>query len=261
MEAITAAKPWEIDFTCLPNPWSKPTLSETVPTIGILRGDGIVNLLPPIARALDEAKAKLLAAGIEVIEMDWVEPEEVYTVSVNLLQLDGGKSLDGMLKLTGEPYIQSIIHNPFPFPFLPAKTLEEYFAFNLRRSKLCDKWLRYWNGQKTASGRSLDAILCPLAPFPVTKLDMYDYDNMSVAWNLLDYPAAVFPVTKFDQSRDVKPLPAPISDHDKRVHGLWTKLDEYGNIPINLQLVGKKNEDSKLMHALEFVDAAINLRA
>jgi amidase len=235
-------------------------LPKTGPTIGILRGDGIVNLLPPITRALEEAKTKLLAAGIDVIEMDWVEPEEAYAISVNLLQVDGGKALDAMLKPTGEPYIQSIVHSPWPFPFLPAKSLDEYFAFNLRRSKLCDKWLKHWNRQKTASGRSLDAILCPLAPFPVTKLDMYDYDNMAVLWNLLDYPAAVFPVTKFDQSKDVRPLPAPLSEHDKRVQGLWTRLDEYGDIPINLQLVGRKYEDAKLMHALEFVDAAINLR-
>lgn len=258
MEAITASKPWEWDFTCVHNQWPTTPVPKTKLSIGILRGDGLVNLLPPVARALNEAKAKMVAAGIEVIEMDWIEPEEAYIVSMNLLQLDGGRGLNAMLKPTGEPYIQSIVHSCWPFPFLPAKTLDEYFAFNLRRSKIAAKWLKHWNTQEIQHGRQIDALLCPLSPFPVPRLNEYDYDNMTVLWNLIDYPAAVFPVTKFDQDKDNIPIPESISDYDIRVQKLWKDPTAYGNIPINLQLVGRKHEDAKLVQTLEAVDAVIN---
>ena len=50
----------------------------------------------------------------------------------------------------------------------------------------------------------MDVILCPAAPTPAPPHNTSRYWGYASIWNLLDYPAVVFPVTKADPTRDVK---------------------------------------------------------
>lgn len=49
----------------------------------------------------------------------------------------------------------------------------------------------------------VDVILCPADPGVAPLLDCSRYWTYTSQWNLLDYPALVFPVTKVDPVIDV----------------------------------------------------------
>ena len=50
----------------------------------------------------------------------------------------------------------------------------------------------------------MDIILCPVGPGAAPPLDCSRYWNYTSQWNLLDYPALVFPVTTVDPVVDIR---------------------------------------------------------
>ena len=50
----------------------------------------------------------------------------------------------------------------------------------------------------------MDVILCPAGPGAAPLLECSRYWGYTTQWNLLDYPALVFPVTKVDSTVDVR---------------------------------------------------------
>ena len=51
----------------------------------------------------------------------------------------------------------------------------------------------------------VDVILCPVGPGPAPRRDCSKYWCYTSQWNLLDYPALVFPATKVDAAIDSWP--------------------------------------------------------
>jgi amidase len=66
--------------------------------------------------------------------------------------------------------------------------------------------MEYWNStaQLTGTGRPVDAIISPLAPFAAARPEKYTYLTYSSYVNLLDYTSVVVPVTQVDKSIDKK---------------------------------------------------------
>lgn len=66
MEALPAAKPWEIDPHVIPIPWRSELCTTTKRLrIGYLVDDGVIKVQPPVARAVREVVDSLKAAGHE----------------------------------------------------------------------------------------------------------------------------------------------------------------------------------------------------
>jgi amidase len=67
MEALPAARPWEIDPQVVPMPWRTElcTTSGKKLRIGFVIDDGVVKVQPPTARAVREVVDALRAAGHE----------------------------------------------------------------------------------------------------------------------------------------------------------------------------------------------------
>ena len=105
----------------------------------------------------------------------------------------------------------------------------------------------------------MDIILCPYLHSPAPLLETTRYWGYTSIWNLLDYPAAVFPVTKVDPEVDAEP-----AGHEAR-----NEFDEWAqktydafkqrDAPVNLQIVGKRLEDEKVMRAVEMIVRAVGL--
>ena len=67
----------------------------------------------------------------------------------------------------------------------------------------------------------VDAILCPAGPGPAASIDCTRYWGYLSQWNLLDYPAVVFPVTKLNASVDTTDEAyEPINKEDQWNHEL-----------------------------------------
>lgn len=70
-------------------------------------------------------------------------------------------------------------------------------------------------------------------------------------------PAAVFPVTTVDPLKDPKDVEyVPKNDQDKLVYDMYTP-EKFAGMPINLQVVGRRQYDEKVLAALEEIEHAM----
>jgi amidase len=89
----------------------------------------------------------------------------------------------------------------------------------------------------------VDVILCPAGPGVAPKLDTAKWWGYTSQWNLLDYPALIFPVDKVDVEKDtLKEAYEPRNEKDKYNWDLWEKsgAEGYKDAPISLQLVARR---------------------
>ena len=77
-------------------------------------------------------------------------------------------------------------------------------ATNVAKREYQKEYMEYWNTtqEHTGTGRPVDALISPLAPFPAARPNGYKYYGYSTFVNLLDYTSCVVPVTTADQHTD-----------------------------------------------------------
>jgi amidase len=92
---------------------------------------------------------------------------------------------------------------------------------------------------------AVDVKLCPVRPGAVPPLSHARYWGYTSQWNLLDYPALVFPVTKVDPEKDVAETDSkPMNKQDEFNHQLYSPKT-YVDAPVSLRLVGRRYEDER----------------
>ena len=100
-------------------------------------------------------------------------------------------------------------------------------------------------------------ILCPPSFGAATPHDQSRYWGYTSQWNLLDYPAAVFPVTKVDPAKDpVDESYQPVNEQDRFVHEMYHP-SKYEHAPVSLQVVGRRHYDEKVLAALVEIEHAM----
>jgi len=131
-----------------------------------------------------------------------------------------------------------------------------------KRDDYRTQYAELWNSTATSTGHNgelegaVDVILCPAGPGVAPKIDSSKWWGYTSQWNLLNYPALVFPVDKVDVAKDgVKATHSPRNETDKENWDLWEKhgAEGYKNAPISLQLVGRGFEDEKVIQAFEII--------
>ncbi|KAK4937079.1 hypothetical protein LTR10_022202 [Elasticomyces elasticus] len=256
---VTEATPWEEDPGVVQKEWTtRPNVPEKL-TIGIMKFDGVVMPHPPILRGLEEAAAKLQAAGHEVVDFKPYQHQRAWDIAYPLYYATGGKEMQALLDVTGEPWPPAAAKLSANPELRELSARELYKLFN-EQDTYKKEYLKYWNGTSklTSSGRPIDALLCPINPCASYPHDFLTWWGYATQWNLLDYPGVIIPVGFVDDTRDPKNASyEPISDTDKAHHelydpGLWH------NAPISLQLVGRQFEDEKLLAVGAVVDEVVN---
>jgi len=116
----------------------------------------------------------------------------------------------------------------------------------------------------------VDAIICPLAPFPAARPGKFTWYGYSVFVNLLDYTAVVLPATKVDQNVDKvdSSYDAPGGKADQEtqddcefdrsvvIECLLTFIDDpeiYHGANVSVQLVGRRLQEEKMLALAEYV--------
>ncbi|KAL1952505.1 hypothetical protein VTO42DRAFT_5178 [Malbranchea cinnamomea] len=252
---------------CIPGRWASETPAEIRDksrkfTVGVLRSDGRIPPLPPIARVLEEVAQTLRKVdGIEVVEIP-VPPElgECQSLANALMSVDGGGFMMDLLESTGEPLI----------PWLKGrtkrgtpKTLAQLFELQGKRSRIEKALMKMWTVPGSPT-RRVDAIIHPVAPHPVPELDRYNAVGYTSSFVLLDYPAGTLPVRNFTEA-DLelgKEMDSKIlSSWDKRNRELWNSntVDRrvYLNSPLSIQVLTPRLHDYDLYHAMDIIDRAI----
>jgi len=76
-------------------------------------------------------------------------------------------------------------------------------------------------------------------------------------WNLLDYPGVVFPVTKVDSQLDsIDTDHVSKNEQDAFVHKMY-KPETFAGAPVSLQIIGRRQEDEKVIAALVEIERAM----
>jgi amidase len=206
-QALLSQSPWLSDPLVHEVPW-RPDQEADIKNgkklcIGILQTDGVVNPTPPITRAIDIVTKALKDAGHEVIP--WTPPSHrtINDTGLKTWKFDAGADVRSAFALSGEPMAPQVSF----FDSLDKEyTASEIAATNVEIRKLKKEYLDYWNSTEKLSGtgRPVDAVLSPLAPWPAARREMYSYYGYSTWVNVLDYTSVVVPVTNVDGSVDVK---------------------------------------------------------
>ncbi|OCH89556.1 amidase [Obba rivulosa] len=264
-------EPWLVEPQLLEIPWKQSVVDgEGIPdklSIAILWDDGVVAPHPPILDALKRTRHALLAAGHEVISWLPVDHQKAWDIITKLYFLDGGAEYREILK--NDPAVpqsnwilSQVPNNGKPF------TAAEIFQLNLARDAFRCKIAAHWNGTslRTTTGRHVDAVLCPVAPTLAPPHDTTQWWGYTSYWNLLDFPAAVFPVGRF-KAQGYTPLDVSAeytipgrtrNAVEDFVQAQWNPV-MYDNAPISLQLVGRRLNEEKVLGILRLVEHALDI--
>ncbi|KAF1809461.1 general amidase-like protein [Eremomyces bilateralis CBS 781.70] len=258
-DAISSQKPWEVDPEVIPATWpyQQPALSKRDAIIGIVKRDGLIEPLPPIARLIDEVASRLRSQGITVVEMD-ITPlfSKCQSLANKLFGIDGNNYAFDLLESKGEPL------SPWLATRLKrgkVRGLPEVTDLHARRMALEAEFLKYWND--TTTGRQIDAFICPMAPHPVPLIDRFNGVSYTSSFVLLDAPAGNIPVRAFGQ-HDLEgevPKTKALSSWDERNRELWTNVDRsvYLGTPLCIQVVAPRLQERRLTEAMKVIDDAL----
>ncbi|KAH7109824.1 amidase signature domain-containing protein [Dendryphion nanum] len=274
-KAVLEQKPWEQDPDVLPTPWSAlSSVAGRRLRVGVVKRDGVMEPHPPILRLLDEVAGSMRVAGIEVIEMD-IAPlfSQCQSLANALFGVEGGNAIFDILESTNEPlspWLSTRLRRKKAF------SLDKTRELHAKRTELQRQFLRIW---KDASGGEIDAFICPVAPHPVPPIDRWNGVSYTSSFVLLDYPAGVIPVRKFDKT-DMQGEMAEtkaIGSWDKTnrelcklgsllitvwilIQWLGTEIDRsvYIGTPLCIQVVAQKMEERKLCEVMTAISEAIH---
>jgi len=226
MKALLTQQPWLHDPLVVEMPWrSEPEQavldavadSSTKLSFGVLRDDGMVTPHPPVTRAVNIVVETLRKLGHEVIEWDPPSHRKLMAIGGATWKYDGGADAHKAFGLSGEAPVPQIVKvfGDKPVEQANATTIAET---NVAKREAQKEYMDYWNStaKKTSTGRPVDALIAPVAPFPAARPDTFTHVGYSMFVNILDYTAVVVPVTTADKSVDVWPKDAkPLDDTDK----------------------------------------------
>jgi len=259
-QALLSTEPWLHDPLVVELPWRHeaertildPTLrSSNGLSFGVMRHDGASTPFPPVSRAIEMAVSALEKQGHQVI--DW-KPTPIHSRLTELCNLcyefDGGADCRKDFALSGEEPASQIL-----LASAGEATASDIMAVNVAKRNAQKEYMEFWNNSAalTRTGRPVDAIICPLAPFPAARPANYTYYSYSMWVNLLDYTSVAIPVTTVDRSLDKRAENfVPINENDQKTQNLYDP-DLYDGAFVGLQLVGRRFQEEKMVALAKYV--------
>ncbi|KAF5359680.1 hypothetical protein D9756_002870 [Leucocoprinus leucothites] len=277
MKSLLSKEPWEYDALVVHKQWNEDEYRLADHNNGkelcfaIMWDDGTTVPHPPVTRGLEITKAALLQAGHRVIDWQPIRHPDICKLASQILGATGNTDVKAVLAESGEPFITTMavdaenvdqensaqISSHGPPGGLSAS---EYWQLNVQQSDLRQLYLDRWRetAAVTGTGRPVDAIICPVAPFvapPHGKNTNYDY---TFVWNVLDYPSCVVPVgSTVDPLLDAKKSRESFYSEADRRNWEAYEPSSFENAPIGIQVVCRTLEDEAVVGLSEFVDNAI----
>jgi amidase len=263
MDAVLAGEPWLLEPAVLEIPWRVQSVGNqdlmAKLSVAILWDDGVVHPHPPITHALKDLEVAMVKAGHDVIRwepMNSPNHQEARDLICKLYFLDGAEQKRQIMQEGHDPFVpqtEFILSFAPDISLLPTEIWESHAERDAFRAMLLTHWLATAN--RTKSGRPVDVILSPVAPTLAPPHDTTRWWGYSSYWNLADYPGVVFPV-RSSTGHDATPMPAARNAVEEFVQKQWDPKT-YAGAPISLQLVARRLNEEKLLHALSVVEDVI----
>ena len=134
-------------------------------------------------------------------------------------------------------------------PHVQSHSIHSMWEACCKRDAYRAEYAALWNSTATATSPAgelegmVDVILCPAGPGAAPKIDTAKWWGYTSQWNLLDYPALIFPVDKVDVGKDGANVEyAPRNEKDMFNWDLWKQYGAEGwkDAPVSLQFVGRR---------------------
>ena len=173
------------------------------------------------------------------------------SVQSGLYFCDGGAEMKDALNASQEP-LRPLTHWILnENPHVKQHNIASLWKACVERDAYRAKYAELWNETAKDGGEPVDVILCPAGPGAAPKLNSAKYWGYTSTWNLLDYPAVVFPVA---DTVSVEKDGAAAGRHGLPMDS-WQEhgAEGYSSAPLGLQLVARRYDDEKLLAALEIV--------
>lgn len=282
MKSVIDSKPWMTEPSLLPIPWrdevsylNRGTAGKKL-KIGVLWDDGVVKPHPPVTRALQELVSHLSqVSGVEIVDWKPYRHDYAWERIASLYFADGGAEMREILRQSGEPMLPLTSFITSENEYCKRLQIEDLWEQMEKNAEYKTQYANLWN--QTATGFDdqgtpigmVDVILSPAGPGAAPPPDQARYWGYTSQWNLLDYPAVVFPVTQVQPEIDVKETNyQPRNSKDEFNYNLckifffsnfssqattqltqdrWIDEPEmYRDAPVSLQLIGRPYEDEKV---------------
>jgi len=214
MKTVIDAKPWLDEPALIPICWNSDFSGYTNRPlkIAVMWNDGVVTPHPPIERALHETVTHLRTIpNVEVVEWKPYLHDEAWAIISSLYFTDGGAEDAATIAESGEPWRPLTTWMLKENSCVKKLNPQKLYYWQEEREAYRKEYAKVWND--TATGRDemghlegmVDVILCPVGPGVAPKHNTAKYWGYTSQWNLLDYPAVVFPVCNVDKDIDVQP--------------------------------------------------------
>ncbi|RDW85833.1 general amidase-like protein [Coleophoma crateriformis] len=264
LRVVADAQPWERDPAVAYGSWEEQgSIKERKrPLLGVIRTDNLIGPLPPVSKVIDETMERLRDAGLEVVEVDAPAFKRCQSLANGLFGVDGGNFIFNLLEKTGEPLINWLSTRIRRKEQMSLDTLMDLHA---KKVDLETEMLKIWKDPQT--GRTIDAIICPVAPHPVPPLDRWNGASYTSSFVLLDYPAGVLPVRDITETDLTEELIEgnPLGSWDKANKELWNPktIDRklYLDTMLSIQVIAPRLQERRLYQAMEIIDEVIQGKA
>ncbi|KFY94401.1 hypothetical protein V500_03300 [Pseudogymnoascus sp. VKM F-4518 (FW-2643)] len=258
MKVAVAAQPWRMDPSLTFKEWIPHKFTQPL-KVAIQWWDGVVQPHPPMTRALREVAEACCKAGMIVVDWDCeiLDHKKSWDILSALYYPDGGKEILGLIEKSGEPLLPLTKWIVQKQPTVKELTQHELWKLCLQRDQYRTMYAKAWTDTGKDDGQEIDVIICPPNFGAATPHEQSRYWGYTAHWNLLDYPGAVFPVTKVDVAKDLKDVTyVPKNSQDKFIYDMYTP-ETFAGMPVSLQIVGRRQYDEKVLAALMEVERAL----
>ncbi|KAH0385005.1 amidase, partial [Aureobasidium melanogenum] len=257
VQSILQTEPWLHDPRVHPIPWrseqeetAKKLAQEKKLTFAVFKHDGLCAPHPPIKRALEETAKKLQGLGHKVIEWQPPSHANLEDICAKSWNYDGGADAAKAFALSGEEPRPNIM-----FEQSSQANATDIMHNQVNKRDAEKEYMEYWNStsELTGTGRPVDAIISPLAPFTAARPNKYTSYSYSVWVNVLDYSSAIVPVTKVDKNVDKAYTDyKPVSETDEKTQATYDS-EIYDGAHVSLQVVCRRLEEEKVLAISEYV--------
>ncbi|KAE7996952.1 hypothetical protein FH972_001628 [Carpinus fangiana] len=266
VQAILAQQPWLHDPLVLELPWRSKEEQLILDAakgatgrlaFGVFTYDEVVAIHPPVARAVDIVVKTVEKLGHELVQWKPPSHDRIFQIGLKTWFYDSGADVQKAFELSGEPQASQVssLYGAKGRPMDAVQIAEN----NVLKREIQKEYMDYWNStqDQTGTGRPVDAIIAPCAPFAAARPNGYTYVGYTLFVNVLDYTSVVIPVTQVDKSID-KALDnfQPISELDKATQATYDP-DIYDGAHVSVQLVGRRLQEEKMLAIAELLSDAL----
>ncbi|KAI0173267.1 amidase [Hypoxylon sp. FL1284] len=260
-KAVVDQQPWLRQPSLVAMDWRDPApfFPDRKVRVGVLYDDEVVRPHPPVLRAMTELVEKLKGSpNVELVDWKPWKHDLAWSIIAKLYFPDGGAEDIAEVDSSGEPWTPLAKFILRENPHVEALTIPKLWEAVQARDAYRTRYAQLW--QETGA---VDVVLCPAGPGVASKHGTSRYWPYTAHWNLLDYPAIVFPThdAVADPGREAQAPYAypdgyqPRGDADKYSYDLWREhgAQGYKDAPISLQLVARRYDDEKLFKAMQIL--------